>query len=285
MRPASPQLIALLDSNAFKYADLYTITTNSGQIYRYTNCDVNLVVDNEVYIADEIQISRDSISISLGVSVDNLNIKLSSINETYFNGKTIVKAFRQGIFDNAKFKLDRVFLDSDDISNTSAGVIALFEGTIVEPEISDFSIDATVVSLTDKLKVKLPRNLFQPSCQNSLFDSGCTLNPSLFVESGTTLAGSSTNLIACTLTKPQNWFTQGVVIITSGLNAGVKRTVRLHNSTGLLLTLPFEYPMAPGDTFQVFPGCDKRIQTCKTRFLNESNFKGTPYVPVPETAV
>ena len=39
------------------------------------------------------------------------------------------------------------------------------------------------------------------------------------------------------------------------------------------------YVIAPGDTFAVYPGCDKRLETCIGRFNNVINFRGEPYVP------
>ena len=37
--------------------------------------------------------------------------------------------------------------------------------------------------------------------------------------------------------------------------------------------------IAPGDTFQVTAGCDKRFTTCRNRFTNHENFRGFPHMP------
>jgi uncharacterized phage protein (TIGR02218 family) len=34
-----------------------------------------------------------------------------------------------------------------------------------------------------------------------------------------------------------------------------------------------------GDTYSVYPGCDKRFATCRNVFANGANFGGFPYVP------
>ena len=49
MRAASSRLIALLDADQFVMADLYTITTVQGDVFRYTNYDFDLVVAGQVY--------------------------------------------------------------------------------------------------------------------------------------------------------------------------------------------------------------------------------------------
>jgi uncharacterized phage protein (TIGR02218 family) len=45
------------------------------------------------------------------------------------------------------------------------------------------------------------------------------------------------------------------------------------------LFLPMGYAIRVGDLFRIHPGCDKRLDTCITRFANVLNFRGEPYVP------
>jgi hypothetical protein len=57
------------------------------------------------------------------------------------------------------------------------------------------------------------------------------------------------------------------------------------NGDGMFaLTQPLPYAPAAGDTFVVYPGCDKSQRTCQIKFGNLANFGGFPYVPAPETA-
>jgi len=51
-----------------------------------------------------------------------------------------------------------------------------------------------------------------------------------------------------------------------------------------VLTQALPYAPAAGDTFVVYPGCDKSQRTCRLKFNNLANFGGFPYVPAPETA-
>lgn len=45
----------------------------------------------------------------------------------------------------------------------------------------------------------------------------------------------------------------------------------------LFLTMPFE--IQAGDTFNMYAGCDKRLNTCFTKFANVLNMRAEPYVP------
>jgi hypothetical protein len=60
---------------------------------------------------------------------------------------------------------------------------------------------------------------------------------------------------------PTDYFQQGQVKWTSGANSGLDA-------------------VAVGDTFDVYPGCQKRLaEDCITKFNNAENFQGDPYVP------
>lgn len=285
MRQASPQLIALLDADQFIMADLYTITTIQGIEYCYTSYDFNLTVQGKEFFAGGPIISREGTSLSLGIEVDNLSITIETNENTKFGEMPVAQAFHNGILDGARFKLERVFMDMHTPTDTSAGTLVLFEGRIVEPELDRYVISASVVSDVDNLKLQMPRNLYTPGCLNTLFDNACGLLSADFAINTTISANSTPNRILCELSQPQGWFTQGVVEFLEGAHIGIKRTVRLHEAGALLLTLPLLDMPAVGEAIRVYPGCDKRLDTCTNRFNNRARFRGAPFVPVPETSV
>lgn len=285
MRSASPKLIQLLDSNQFVMADLYTLTTILDKVYRFTNYDVDLTVAGQLYSADGPIISRDGIKQTTGIEVSNLNIEIQVNDSVMLDGVPLIQLLHNGGLDGARFKLERIFMDWQTPTDTSAGVIKLFEGRLVEPEFHRTGASFEVASDTEVLNVQMPRNLYQPGCLNTLFDSSCGLAKSSYAVLTNVAINTAVNRIQCTLSEPQGYFTQGVVEFLSGVNMGVKRTIRLHESGALLLTLPLQQLPAVGDQIRVYPGCDKRMDTCKNRFSNLTNFRGFPFIPVPETAV
>lgn len=111
MRKASDKLIRLLDADQFIMADLYTITTIQGIEYHYTNYDVDLVVDGKVFQSNGPIISREGISLSLGIEVDNLSITIETTESTMFGEVPVAQAFHNGILDGSRFKLERIFMD------------------------------------------------------------------------------------------------------------------------------------------------------------------------------
>jgi uncharacterized phage protein (TIGR02218 family) len=89
------------------------------------------------------------------------------------------------------------------------------------------------------------------------------------------------------LTGADNYYNRAYILFTSGANTGLRRTVRSSLNAGGVLNLLQALPVAPaaGDAFTLYPGCNKSAATCTTRFSNIVNFKGFPFVPVPETAI
>ena len=153
MRTASPQLITLLNEDQFLMADLYTITTVQGDVYRYTNYDFDLMVGGHQFSSNGPIISREGISLSLGVEVDNLSVTIEVTNEQTFEGIRVVQAFHNGQMDGARFKLERIFLSPSRPTDTSAGAVILFEGRLIEPELDRNRVEVSVASDLDDLAV------------------------------------------------------------------------------------------------------------------------------------
>lgn len=75
------------------------------------------------------------------------------------------------------------------------------------------------------------------------------------------------------------YFDFGVMTMTSGLNNGLSREVAVYTVGQIMLALPFPYDVAIGDTYSLIAGCDKSLNTCKTRFSNVINMQAEPYTP------
>lgn len=287
MRQVSSELAALLESNQFLMADLYTIETRLGVFYRYTNYDFALFADNEFYKAcgvDAPIISRTEVSNKLGIELDSMSVTIQVNQDVMLGSIGFIQSLHNGYLDGAKFTLHRAFLDANN-PTTTVGVMKMFDGWLVDPTFDRNAVEFSVTSYLDVLDVQMPRDLYQAGCKNTLFDGQCALSREAYAVAGTVEVGTTLARIFCNISQPQGYFSQGVLEFTSGDNAGVKRTVRLHESGSILLTLPLLDLPEIGDQFKLYPGCDKRLDTCINRFNNFDHFRGEPFIPVPETAV
>ena len=80
-----------------------------------------------------------------------------------------------------------------------------------------------------------------------------------------------------------DWFNNGAIVIENGLNATLAREIKdwtqTTNGGDLTIFVPFPLDLAAGVKVRLYPGCDKRIATCRDLFSNAINFQAEPYVP------
>ena len=79
------------------------------------------------------------------------------------------------------------------------------------------------------------------------------------------------------------YFAGGLAVVTSGTETGAKRLIVAHTVEGDRAVLTLREPrfarLSAGDTLVLTAGCDKRFETCRTKFGNGINFQGFPHLP------
>lgn len=88
--------------------------------------------------------------------------------------------------------------------------------------------------------------------------------------------------ITCTVSRPDDFFGEGLLIGTAGANAHHWRKVRAYADGGAIGTfttdLPFPFPVEPGDTFDAIPGCRGRLlEDCRNKYTNQKNHQAEHY--------
>ena len=230
MKPASSTLISFLNQmrgandSQLVMADAFTFTLRSGLILCYTNIDVTFTYDGNTYFANSILIDGLKYKASVGLEVDQQQITVAALStDTITGGAPFLQALRDGTFDGCEIERDRVFF-SDRIGGTAIGAVTLFKGRLgTVDQIGRTSAKLTVNSDLVLLDIDMPRNIYQPTCLHTLYDSGCTLIKNAFGTNGIVGSGSTASVI--------NWsgasanFQQGSITFTSGVNVGVTANV------------------------------------------------------------
>lgn len=291
MKPASSALISYLnvaraspDVPLFM-ADCFTFTLRSGLILSYTNVDISFSYNGNTYLGNSILVDGLKYKAALGLEVDQQQITVAARSiDTISGGAPFLQALRDGSFDGCEIERDRVFF-SDYIGGTAIGSVTLFKGRLgVIDQIGRTSAKLTVNSDLVLLDIDMPRNVYQPTCLHTLYDSGCTLVKNAFGTSGTVGCGSTASTINWSAASPKHL--QGSITFTSGVNAGVTANVNnVAAGTALGLGYPLQSVPSRGDTFTVYYGCDHTPGTCQSKFNNLVNFRGFPYVPPPQMAI
>ncbi|MEP7221682.1 MAG: DUF2163 domain-containing protein [Novosphingobium sp.] len=120
-----------------------------------------------------------------------------------------------------------------------------------------------------------------PTCRAVFCGPGCTLSPARFTHEGTLVsADMAANTIAINAPAASADLVGGMVRWIDGPLAGVRAEVIGTGADGALaLGSPMDQALAPGLRISLREGCDRRLETCATRFGNAINFQGEPFLP------
>lgn len=283
MRASTQALRDLLGSNAVLRCNLFTLRLKTGHEFRFTDADVAIVWNGNTYQHDGPEFEGARMRQTRGFEVDTQNIRVYVKPEHQLLGVPWLLAVRSGALDGAEMVIHKAFLRQ---WNEAPQAIEWFRGEVTDSGHSDQTVQLKLESDSSKFDQVLPRNLFSPGCVHDLFSSGCGLSRAAYQVAGAVNAASTLGRLFTTLAQPGGWFTLGYLIFTSGANAGVSRSIRSHAQAGGMLELsaPLAFSPSIGDSFVIYPGCDKAKTTCESaKFNNLVHFKAMPFVPKPET--
>jgi len=282
MISASGPLLTLLNSTTqYHMADLYELSlAGAGVSLRLTDYDTDLHWNGNAYTSIPMEGGR--IRITTGVSVDKMSLTLSPPSTVLVNGRTLVQAAVLGELDGAQITRRRIFMPTP--GDTSITPLVRFVGRVAEVRINRMRVSLESNADFELLNMQMPRDIYQAKCIHTLFDSGCALVKATFAITSTVTSGTTQSAINCGLGQATGYFDLGTVEFTSGALSGTKRSVKSYTTGQFVLIRPLPSIPANGDGFTAHPGCDKLKATCTTKFSNLANFRGYPYIPLPEAA-
>lgn len=304
-------LAALLATRSFVWATLYTITPVSGSVMRYAAADLDIAYSGNTWVhSGPVFEAGDADSgprahWKTGFDVDTWQVTVvprdvhpitGAAYPDQIEGQPWTHAVRGGVLDGATVTVDRAYFATWPTGPAAfnapaapVGVINIFAGRIAAVDFADSGVILSINSHLELLREAMPRDVFQAPCRATLFDERCTLTAASYAVTSA-VAASSTQIViraAIASVPGSGTLAQGRLVMTSGENAGFQRGIRAYTpGTTAIITLiaPFYFPVAVGDTFTVYPGCDKRRDTCDL-FGNGENFRGFRFIPVPELAL
>jgi hypothetical protein len=300
--------------------DLYTITLSSGAIIRFTTADFDincgtgtnyggLTYPSGVYPSGGVRVdlkeTKSQGHWKTGLDSDQWMITIMPRLVDLVTGGTYpdligsvpwLQAAQSGALDAADVQVDRAYFYSmPQYPLTPGGVVpigtlTIFAGLVAEVDTTNMAAVITINDYRSLLSYTVPRHYFQAGCRHALYDNGCNANGNVsragFVKTGTAGAGSTQlTILAPGLVVPggSGTYTLGTLQFTSGLNNALWGfIVSWNGATALSLIAPMPFTVSVGDTFNIYPGCDKTLATCGL-FANTPQFGGEPNIPVPET--
>jgi len=280
MKTVSPGLAAHLAGGAHTMATCWLVTRTDGQVFGFTNHDLDLVIDGVTYAAAT-GIDRSTIESRQGLSVDNADAVgfLDSDAITH-------EDLRAGYWDHAEIRIFEV-----NWADLSMGQLKQMRGWLGEVSVEDQKYKAELRGLMSALNASVGEP-YGPSCRARLGDERCQKNLTEYTAAGTVFVATSgreftTDLPAQTVrltptttgAPPDGYFDAGLLTWLTGLNAGLRAEVKRYEGGDVELQLPTPNAVQVGDTFSVQSGCPKDRDTCFTKFGNVVNFRGHPDLP------
>jgi uncharacterized phage protein (TIGR02218 family) len=283
MRDATPRLQAILASAMFVKCNLFTMTLSNGMAYYWTDADVDIVANNQVYDSHGPDIQGAKYSLVRGMQVSTLDLLVLVKPTDLIAGVPWFLAARSGALKNAEVVIDKAFMPA---WGEPAETLGIFKGYVNESSDGDQEVTLTVVSDSNRLNTQVPRAIFQAGCMRTLYDAGCGVSRAAYTMNSTVQSAPNRYSFTSGLGQSDDYFSLGELIFSSGANSGVRRSVKSYKAGVIELSYPLVFDLAPGDTFLVRAGCDRtRGANGCAKFANEANFKGTPYIPPPEVSV
>ena len=270
-RTISENLKAHIALNTTTVNHLWTITRTDSQIFRFTDCDVDIVYDGNTYA------TLNSGGLSSLQSTDKLDVDNFDF-EIILDSASIAEAdIRAGKFDLADVTVWLINRES-----VTDGVVALARGVLGESKIMDDN-KATIEfrSLTQLLD-QVQGRVYTHECDATLGDARCKVNLNPW-----TVTGSVTTYVDnrrfedSSRTEADNWFNKAILTWTSGDNDGLQMEIKdwSLSNTRMFLYSPMPFTIQVGDTYSTNRGCSFTRSSCKNRFDNIINFQGFPDVP------
>lgn len=241
--------------------ELYKFQENV-TIWTVTSSDKKVNFDGFNYLPTAI--GRNNIESVQELNKSNIEIRTSVDN-------VMAKRWLQEIIEN----IVSVIIYEDDGINTDV----IFRGRLASVKPEGVEIILTFEPIFTKSRRYGFKKRYQRTCPYVLYHGKCKLNRENFKVPATLTANLGNN--GYTITEAglfiSDWFTTGMLADT----AGNFRYIVDHIGTQIVLmrALVTLIPPFPISVF-LYPGCDRTIQTCDTKFQNKLNHGGFAYVPL-----
>lgn len=274
MRTLPPALQAKLDAGVTTLCRCWLIRRRDGAVLGFTDHDEDVSLGEIVCLAGT-GLDASEATARLGLQIDGGEVSGALASDSLAENDLAA-----GRYDAATVETYLV-----DWSEPALSVL-LFAGTLGEVRREGLAFTAELRGIADRLAQTSGR-LYTADCTANLGDVKCRVNlssPAYRAEGTvTSLLGTSTMRVAGCDTFADGAFSAGRLTFACGANAGLASEVKRHaiDPQGVVVTLwqAMPEPIAPGDTFVITAGCDKRFATCRDRFANTANFRGFPHIP------
>lgn len=269
MRDIPEEMTDRLASGVTTFAHVWRVTRCDGDVFGFTDHDQGLIVDGVTCVP--CALIGGAIEKSLGLSVDTASISGA------LNAEAVTESdLARGLWDGARVDVYRVDWREPNLN------VHLFAGHIGEARRGVQAFEAELRGLQAPLNVPVGR-VFSRHCDANVGDARCgvDLDAEIYRGEGVVIALIDARAFRVDGLEAfaEGWFARGRLAWDAG---GVSEVSAHRFSGGEVVLEVLDAPatdLAPGASFVVTVGCDKRFATCRDTFANTANFRGFPHMP------
>jgi hypothetical protein len=172
------------------------------------------------------------------------------------------------------------------------GATRLFYGEVEDVSADGPILTVNAVAMGGLFERQLPRFLFGPQCNHSVYSPGCGANQASFTRAAVVAAAVTGSNTVTVQSSGAAWsgstfaahdYAGGLLIVGTGANV-IQRIIADNTApdgSGIAtLTLAFPLTAALSAAASLVLGCDGEYATCSARFANSARFGGFPFMPV-----
>jgi len=273
MRILGEGLRAALESGATHLCRCWLLVRRDGQRIGFTDHDRDLVFGADTYFAGS-GLSGSAVETATGLATDNAQV-FGALSAAGLLEADILA----GRYDRAE--VVHYLVDWQAPQNR----ILQFRGRLGEIERGAVAFEAELRGVADDLN-KAQGRAYVPGCDRALGDGKCGValegEPMVF-ERQLLAQTAARQIVVAGCAVGDSWFARGYVTWASGPTLGLKNLIRDDHETeaGRVIELWDDVLISPelGAGLRLVAGCDKRSETCRTKFDNLLNFRGFPHIP------
>lgn len=262
-----------LETGTTGVARCWRVTRGDGAEFGFTDHDCDLVFEGTTFRAGT-GLSATALSQTTGLSVDNTEA-VGALSDAAITEEDIFA----GRFDGAAVEAWLV--------QWAAPVnrVLQFRGSIGEITRAKGAFSAELRGLAEQMNKPTGR-VFQRGCEAVLGDASCGFDlttPGYVAEAPVRTSDGRVFTFDGLAGFEPRWFERGTMRVISGAGEGLSGVVKLDRLNGELRDVELwdglRVEVVPGDMVRLTAGCDKRMDTCRLKFLNLVNFRGFPDIP------
>ena len=249
-----------------RYTTLWRLIASDGDGFDVTTATRPQEWDGVTYTPSTIAPSTEQLVENLDPSNMEVTLSMSAAGLTE-------EDLLGGKWDGARVEIRKYDWANDEVVEVWRGVLnsVVYDNDNLKAEVLDVSV----------IFNQQVGNLYQDSCRADHGDAACGHTPA--TQTATVTGFTGRDEFTVTLTEAAaNFYRNGKVTFTSGLNEDLSKEIRLSSQSGATLTIELlesmRYAIQIGDTLTLSEGCAKTFLACILKG-NAKRFRGEPGIP------